>query len=113
MGNIAKWIGGGGYSLGETIVGTWIDGKSLYQRVVYLAGTYTSDTNNIDVGLPSSGIIIVACPWISSNDNLGNFVPLAYDVRKIFISSANKVSIRANDTIKNLTICILYTKTTD
>lgn len=114
------------YSLNEQIVGTWIDGKPLYQKTVVIANpvmdnwsnliSYASlGINNIDkVWKVDSAFVTVSTPSLSWTMNefysseQDNFCVAVFstDVR---IGYANTAT---NRTFTNLTFTLKYTKTT-
>ena len=109
------------YSTEEHVVGTWIDGKPIYQKTFVLP-TVTSNTNielavNVDEivshdehwtsGTGSNEIIHSTQYYFSSNDN----VYISVYVRK----STDKLGtyISYSGTRSNFVITVRYTKTTD
>lgn len=122
LGDLSKKV----YSTNETVIGTWIDGKPLYRKVIDLncptcprdgtddmANTDVSSLNidyimfkNINVILPSNAI--------TSYDRFDTILKLGaitwYDVaNKCIITRHNRVDF--NDS--SITAIIEYTKTTD
>ena len=105
------------YSTEEKIVGTWIDGKPMYRKV--LSGTITSGTNVVDSTINSSVHRLVkvegvttysdytnqySAPWYESSTNYINF---SLNVSGFRIHAGTDFANR----IYNLVI--YYTKTTD
>ena len=100
------------YSTEEKVVGTWIDGKPLYQKVV--SGTMISSTgwtkishniSNMDFGMIKS-ISIAGRTFGLAPDGNGAVAEL----------SSSLVSVWANGSWyhnKSVVIVIIYTKTTD
>lgn len=117
--------GGGGavtnYSTEEQRIGTWIDGKLLYQKSYSgtLAGTVMS---TIDSSLGKiidwivDGSTTVNLPIGSSNYLIPNgFYATTQYISKPFKTDENKIVIKASDEYNSLpyTATIQYTKTTD
>ena len=76
------------YSTNETVVGTWIDGKPIYRKVVTLSTTKTIDMSgvsishgisNINIPIDCKGINNTACAvsnlfWVNTkNSTSGTF----------------------------------------
>ncbi len=100
------------YSTEEQVIGTWIDGKKLYQKTV--TGTYNTDTF-ADLGLsPEFAQVVVATahksgyPWqtLGRDDILSN----------LWVRENGQVACLASDsemTGATIYVTIQYTKTTD
>ena len=72
------------YSTNETVVGTWIDGKPIYRKVVTLSTTKTIDMNgisishgisNINIPIDCKGINNTACAvsdlfWVNTKNSI-------------------------------------------
>lgn len=102
------------YSTTEKIVGTWIDGKPLYQKT-YDVGTDASITYSlpsyINKVINFSGIIegFAPIPYVSSSTNFCIY---------LFVDSDNNINIRKGSSVQSLAsgtayVTIQYTKTTD
>ena len=105
------------YSTEEQVVGKWIDGKPIYEKVIYVEKFIISDTNeitleNLDTIINYSGNLILTdfprykrfFPY-SKNNSTDKVVITRYTDTKIYVDSAfncNTIYIR-----------IQYTKTTD
>jgi hypothetical protein len=103
------------YSTEEKIVGTWIDGKPLYQKTV----TGSSGTNiNINLNINNADIVIIKTAGIILST--GEYIPHgAYTNASNYLSffiSANKTQcgIRSSESYGNATyyVTVQYTKTT-
>ena len=101
----------------ETIVGTWIDGKPLYRKV--LSSTTISDSN-VDITLPSNidfmstdKVEIKASGFSFFSDRCTN----ANDLIQIFKYNATTLRVVLGSAwksgFKSVIIVIEYTKTTD
>ena len=106
--------GGSGvnYSTEEQVIGTWIDGKPLYRKVVYYNQNITKDRIDITSYIPANaktitnfnivrdgvyGAIAIAEIWKEQNDN--KYYMIAFDT--MALSNQNMVFV------------FEYTKTTD
>lgn len=111
------------YSTEETKIGTWIDGKPLYRKVINSTapicekdGTYVSKTynisNNVDFAVIELGFIkdeynqIQTFPYIN---NSGNCIKAFVDLNK----KINLVHNINSYSSKEVTVSVEYTKTTD
>lgn len=118
----SKAIGGGGsmnnYSTEETVIGTWIDGKTLYRKVILIGTVSTTETDtpvnipNLDTikkieggGYMSNGHFL---PW--NFENAGGFVSCYYSIQK---STIRTIASAVSYEIHNCFAIIEYTKTTD
>lgn len=97
------------YSTQEQIVGTWVDGSTLYERTIYISGTLVMESENtwIDSGVD-----------ISYVDRFVSFDAIMYDgsgVPALWCGKSNNhltlLSSRRN-TFNGLYVVIRYTKTT-
>ena len=58
MSNLYNWGGNLNYSLEEQIVGTWINGKPIYQKTYVWSGTLpTNGTTKIPAGIDADTIV--------------------------------------------------------
>lgn len=111
------------YSTEEKIVGTWIDGKPIYRKVISstlsgpLTGLVTVEHNIQNIDLP---IRIVFGKAIVPGSSNSITIPAQYD-STTFIQlgafSDTYVQLFAGSTnwtsLKEITLCLEYTKTTD
>ncbi len=105
------------YSTDETIVGTWIDGKPLYRKVL---SSTTISGSNVDITLPSN-IDFMSTDKVEIK--VGNFsffsdrYTNASDLIQIFKLNATTLRVVLGDSwksgFKSAIIVIEYTKTTD
>ena len=108
------------YSTTEQRVGTWIDGKPLYEKTIVYNSAITSQNtsiphniNNIDVAFIVSGFAKFQNQYFtfSSYTNSSNFI-CAYDINNtsidVYTGSGWRTSFE-----NGMTIIIRYTKTTD
>lgn len=105
------------YSTEETVVGTWIDGKPLYRKV--LSSTTISDSN-VDITLPSN-IDFMSTDKVEINVGGFSFFSDRYtnerDLIQIFKLNATTLRVVLGEVwksgFKSAIIAIEYTKTTD
>ena len=101
------------YSTEEKVVGTWIDGKPIYERVIYvnnfIIGNNEITLENLDTIINYSGSLIISgdkrvFPFIQNNTS-----------SKVIINDYNNTRIVINSAFNcnNIYIIIQYTKTTD
>lgn len=112
------------YSTEEKIVGTWIDGKPIYRKVISstlsdpLTGLVTVEHNIQNIDLPIRIVFGKATVPGSSSNSIT--IPSQYD-STTFIQlgafSDTYVQLFAGSTnwtsLKEITLCLEYTKTTD
>lgn len=114
---------GNGYSLDEQIVGTWIDGKPIYQKTLSLNGSNVNLNDDNDVGLGSIGIdeIIFANGMFRNLTNRRfpfpyvNQAGLTY-LAGFFFTDTFLLGLRFGNNIRSISkiyITIRYTKTND
>lgn len=114
------------YSTEEQLIGTWIDGKPLYRKVIVLEnGTGTTSEKRYDFstfGLNNIDMIMITTPsyYTLYLDNKYTLFPYNYNDGKIYMVSFNitdkimYVTLGFNGICNNKTvISVLYTKTTD
>ena len=126
-----RWVNGGHkYSTDEHVVGTWIDGKPIYEKTIVdtsgsTPGTFgTPQPKNIEIGAPidtvinSWGKLHYTSAWhdipqvpVSGVD----YQFVAFWIRDNTASLPNTIAVSVGDTFKNcpIYITIQYTKTTD
>lgn len=105
------------YSTDEQVVGTWIDGKPLYQRTFDYSGTIT---NRIPIVFDSQSIdyiIIVDCEFFVPEENhfyLPYYVS-SYDHIQVLLSGKPNINIfpMLTKTVNRVVVTFRYTKTTD
>ena len=105
LGDLGKEV----YSTNETVIGTWIDGKPIYRKVIEL-NNITVNTSWTDTGVTIQNIeIIVDCKlWrVGWNTNIGSVC--------ITVGGNDKhLMLQTHTTLSNANaIAVDYTKTTD
>ena len=85
----SKWVNGTGggssghdYSSTEQVIGTWIDGKTLYEKTISFTTASTSGYTQQDLGLSSSDIdtIFVQSGFVAKGDNVATWGAYASSV---------------------------------
>lgn len=116
------------YSLEEKVVGTWVDGKTLYQKTV--TDTFGTITDGEDshsfISLPSISNVMVVSGYIETTDGIIHQINDAYkfnsttnkpyNIRVVYAKSTGELNVMCNrSAFNNATfyITIQYTKTTD
>ena len=102
------------YSTGETVVGTWIDGKSIYRKVMKFSvikhdmTVLTNVDHIINVGgyFNWSGAMSYQYNFPCSDNDVMAKIGVDNDIAKIYTNYTN-------DTLINLVLYLEYTKTTD
>lgn len=111
------------YSVTEQAIGTWINGKTLYRKIINVTcpstnqnGTYVNSTTKITDNIETAFI-----EWAFITDGAKQRQPLLYitnagHIVKAFVDGAKQFYV-ANSVLdynnKGITASILYTKTTD
>ena len=117
------WNGQGGlahhYSTNETVIGTWIDGKPLYEKTVEFGALPNNATKDVLHNVANVNLM-VKCDGIAYNSSYEVItVPYAnvdsYTYQLQFYADRTKVSIKTKINFTDYTgiITIRYTKTTD
>jgi len=102
------------YSIDELVVGTWIDGKPVYQKTFTTTATYTftnswQDTSvTPEVGTLNIDLIIEATLLRIKNKEVVNCTRVAVDNNKLYLQSAITFGVESGSKI-----ILKYTKTTD
>lgn len=110
--------GGAKYSETEQIVGTWIDGKPIYQKSYHLSRTAATSTFIIDSNLNADTIIPIGITGFIKL-NTGKYLAIGYGQGCNFIVSfSNEDGFTVNTSGGNYSfsdvyVTIQYTKTTD
>lgn len=109
------------YSTEEQIVGTWIDGKPLYEKTIIKTGGLSTGDNNIEHGINGLKHVIDESTTLTYANNTSYHLPVVGSSGSsvTFYISANQetFNIRViNDSWSSLATVyttLLYTKTTD
>lgn len=117
------WNGQGGlahhYSTNETVVGTWIDGSTLYEKTIAYTPSGTISSNTTIANIPNAEVMrVTEATAYNPSDNRGYTLP---DVRA---NGGTKITYDDGDVILEIIsdswssswtfyVTIQYTKTTD
>lgn len=111
------WNGQGGvahhYSENETIVGTWIDGKPLYERSISIAGVSVSTNQTVTIYTQANIKMKYFSGYLTENDITYVIPEIGVRIRQ----SGDNIQISAQSgaswAISEGYVTIQYTKTTD
>lgn len=108
-----KWSNLHEYSTSERVVGTWIDGKPLYEKTIYVASPtsgsyYSHGANNVDYIQITEISVTRNGSWRVGNYYFGNtdYFSCITDVTRLFTQFAMT-------SCSDMHVTIQYTKTTD
>lgn len=115
------------YSTTEQKIGTWIDGKPLYEKTIHKVNDVAfADGLLIDTGISNADIIFIyeahfldygqnvfaTLPYFQSPSNLQDYLSVGIDTSTNKIKVASNTSYSVNNN-RYLDVVIRYTKTTD
>ena len=102
------------YSTEEQVVGTWIDNKPIYRKILNIGSySFVSGENTFEHNITNFETLIdmkIRNAWVGNNRQYlwwEDYRSITMDTSKIYISTANASSF------KNMFIIIEYTKSTD
>ena len=105
------------YSTQEQVVGTWIDGKSIYQKSFAFSPPFSSGNNNLTLNIPNA---IIRYWEVYVLDNVSDPVTIGEgsEIRVVNANSSRIVVWIASGTLPYLSngeieVTVRYTKTTD
>lgn len=113
------------YSTTETVIGTWINGKPLYRKIisVLVAANTTSNTPLSDEGINNPDIIIINTGKSVSHYNINvvggaynnpNYYSTTTDFGNVYVDGNKSLNIvNRSSGQRQYYICLEYTKTTD
>lgn len=108
------------YTTEEKVVGTWIDDKPLYRKVIDVGSLPNSATIEVDTGLDSAVVRPIKMHGYAYNSTTGAFLILPYIIGSggdIYLQylTTNKFRIITSTDRTNLNAYVVleYTKTTD
>jgi hypothetical protein len=106
------------YSTEEQVIGTWVDGKPIYQRTYYVQGTFTTqldvvtDADYIDTIININGFAYTNNnAWIPVPCN--NSVSVNRQIEVFQVVGAICIGIGSERTLSKVYLTIQYTKNTD
>ena len=124
----STWWGGNNYSTEEQVIGTWIDGKTLYQKtIVTTVGSVSATTTKqvalgitVDTFVNISGYVLYNNTYNPINcltNDMAHIIKV-YARTNSYSTAAERNTLQILNTIdvfvnQPLTITIQYTKTTD
>lgn len=103
------------YRTEETRVGTWIDGKPIYRKVLTVKNTSGS---NVSIAHNISNLKTVISHSVRATNNNGNTYPEGNDIYPLYFKDIDFLNVWCNisgafDTGWTIIVTIEYTKTTD
>jgi len=114
---------GNNFSSDELVVGTWVNGKPLYQKTitttaptVATAGTYVVVT--VPHNVSNVDTIFTPCAFVKDNSNIARMMPYTVNAGYQIKANPGRSGIQFTSAIKDFNGCtcyitIQYTKTTD
>lgn len=111
---------GNDYSTDEQIVGSWIDGKPLYQKTIDCGANPTgAQDGTVIATIPEMGIGFIKCAYLSNNEitvSLPRVIPTSVPW-EISVNISNKDIVynsgASTASYGNVIVTVCYTKTTD
>lgn len=110
---------GNDYSTDEQIIGTWIDGKPLYQKTIDFGALPNNTTKNIAHGITNLGKVVLISGYSYDGTNF-SCLPQVNDSQinsqMLLLANSTNVSIRTTSNRSSWTetyVTLQYTKTTD
>lgn len=113
-----KWWGNNDYSLEEKVVGTWIDGKPIYQKTVNFGNLPNNAVKQLEHNIDNLDAVVEIKGWAKRSNH--SILPIPFPGNA---SNTVEISIYPFTSIYCLTktdmslwsayITLLYTKTTD
>ena len=103
------------YSTTEKIIGTWIDGKPIYQKTVSCGALPNNTTKNVAHGITNASKFISVSAYTTNGTNY-MFLNHPYEYFANVICNATNVMLRTNTNLSAYTetyVTIQYTKTSD
>ena len=105
------------YSLNEQVVGTWVDGKPVYETTYYVDNLVRNDTWRDIATIPSLGRIIkLSVAGLYSSGNQGDVnLAVSYNQPQIQATSSGTLqyAILSRTGLSDFYLIVRYTKTTD
>lgn len=99
------------YSLEEKEIGTWVDGKKIYRKTIFLVGTFSAESSTV-VMSDSDIDTIINMYGITVNDNIfQTTIPYSYPNQNMAIYRHNgNIYYYTKINISNVYITLEYTK---
>lgn len=119
-----RWVNGGHkYSTDEHVVGTWIDGKPVYEKIIYVTNSCANGANiYVEFGVTADILIDYECMFYDPvhkyffKADRAHLTQVNSNVRVIGYATSLQLSIGTQANVTEYTkqiITIQYTKTTD
>lgn len=104
------------YSTTEQVVGTWIDGKPIYRKVIEYTGEIEASTWT-SISISSLGIyyvdnLVIKGGYLKYPENITESI-YSYSNRVQFLNYNNNISFYFSTSPSKVTLIVEYTKTTD
>lgn len=108
-------IGGGNYSLEERRIGTWIDGKPLYEKTIDFGQLPNATTKEVPHGIENIDIIWVYDGFSVLNSQANSLLVVPTDTWLYCNVFKNKITFTASSdrSMQSAFVVLRYTKTTD
>ena len=97
-----------GYSSDEIVVGTWVNGKTVYQKTIRLG----SPTVDVESSLPHGISSMLQCVDIKGYAVIGSYYHPIAQVGPIYVDTTN-IHFAPLQSVNDSYVTIQYTKTTD
>ena len=106
------------YSTNETKIGTWIDGRNLYRKVITTTIPSGTTSTEVNINVPDYWVLIRLDYRLkavnSTNYAFGNYYASSTDFQRCFFrEGAIQVRLGTNNSSVEILFVIEYTKTTD
>ena len=110
-----------GYSSEEQVIGTWIDGKPIYRKVINIgklqatkgAYSYNHGISNIAYFTKVEGIINNGTEWFAANSVYRGVNNYTYDFGLLATKTKITCSTQTDRSAYSIIVTLEYTKTTD
>lgn len=108
------------YSTTEKIVGTWVDGKPLYQKTINFGALPNATTKSVNHNISNISKIVLFKGWFANSDNSAwAYIPYASGIENNTVeawATPSQITVRTFKDQSGFTTCYItinYTKTTD
>ena len=108
------------YSTTEQVIGTWIDGKPLYQKTIEVTDSFSSTKDYTDNDISSAEMIMIYDGYYVGSTSEGtyylplNYTESSYNTYTGYRAYNHKIFMRCNGfSSTKCTMTIRYTKSTD
>ena len=107
------------YSTNEHVVGTWIDGRNVYEKTIYFGNLPNNDKKNVAHGIVNLDKVISFSGFAYYSSYILSIPKTAIESSSwgidIFIENADSITIQTGQNRSSFVayVTIQYTKTTD